>query len=145
MGCRTNPEDQDQTKQRVAHESPMTGSAALFGHSEKASANEPEPMSSCSLSTTNQGSWSLPYSAGGGPPVEDGLMSLEVRPSLSQIWSNTVLGPLARGSKRSVQLPSDPVREGGFEPPRPFGHRILSPARLPGSATLALKRAGQGV
>jgi hypothetical protein len=29
------------------------------------------------------------------------------------------------------------VREGGFEPPRPFGHRILSPARLPGSATLA--------
>jgi hypothetical protein len=30
------------------------------------------------------------------------------------------------------------VREGGFEPPRPFGHRILSPARLPGSATLAL-------
>ena len=23
------------------------------------------------------------------------------------------------------------VREGGFEPPRPFGHRILSPARLP--------------
>src|SRR5213078_4452219 len=94
-------------------------------------------MSSCSLSTTNQGSWSLPYSAGGGPPVEDGLMSLEVRPSLSQIWSNTMLGPLARGSKRSVQLQSDPVREGGFEPPRPFGHRILSPARLPGSATLA--------
>jgi hypothetical protein len=29
------------------------------------------------------------------------------------------------------------VREGGFEPPRPFGHRILSPARLPDSATLA--------
>jgi hypothetical protein len=29
------------------------------------------------------------------------------------------------------------VREGGFEPPRPCGHRILSPARLPGSATLA--------
>jgi hypothetical protein len=30
------------------------------------------------------------------------------------------------------------VREGGFEPPRPFGHRLLRPARLPGSATLAL-------
>ena len=29
------------------------------------------------------------------------------------------------------------VREGGFEPPRPSGHRILSPTRLPGSATLA--------
>jgi hypothetical protein len=29
------------------------------------------------------------------------------------------------------------VREGRFELPRPFGHRILSPARLPGSATLA--------
>ena len=23
------------------------------------------------------------------------------------------------------------VREGGVEPPRPFGHRILNPARLP--------------
>src|SRR5712691_11631540 len=32
------------------------------------------------------------------------------------------------------------VREGGVEPPRPFGHRILSPARLPGSATLAMQR-----
>src|SRR5687767_14677058 len=29
------------------------------------------------------------------------------------------------------------VREGGFEPPRPSGHRLLRPARLPGSATLA--------
>src|SRR5205085_10898129 len=34
---------------------------------------------------------------------------------------------------------SQQVREGGFEPPRPFGHRILSPARLPGSATLACR------
>jgi hypothetical protein len=36
------------------------------------------------------------------------------------------------------KLPGQGVREGGVEPPRPFGHRILSPARLPGSATLAL-------
>jgi hypothetical protein len=34
---------------------------------------------------------------------------------------------------------SDMVREGRFELPRPCGHRILSPARLPGSATLALQ------
>src|SRR5262245_43784260 len=27
--------------------------------------------------------------------------------------------------------PSEEVRKGGVEPPRPFGHRILSPARLP--------------
>ena len=36
------------------------------------------------------------------------------------------------------------MREGGVEPPRPFGHRILSPARLPGSATLALKTCWSG-
>jgi hypothetical protein len=36
------------------------------------------------------------------------------------------------------------VREGGFEPPRPFGHRILNPARLPGSATLASVSAASG-
>ena len=49
--------------------------------------------------------------------------------------------PQLPGSDGVVHLlPSEEcrtVREGGFEPPRPFGHRILSPARLPGSATLA--------
>ena len=33
------------------------------------------------------------------------------------------------------------MREGRFELPRPFGHRILSPARLPGFATLARSEA----
>ncbi len=35
------------------------------------------------------------------------------------------------------------VREGGLEPPRPFGHRILSPARLPVPALSRCKRAAQ--
>jgi hypothetical protein len=42
------------------------------------------------------------------------------------------------------KVPGRRVREGGVEPPRPFGHRILSPARLPGSATLALWCSDQG-
>ncbi len=37
------------------------------------------------------------------------------------------------------------MREGGFEPPRPFGHRILSPTRLPGSATLAPVKGSRSV
>ncbi len=37
------------------------------------------------------------------------------------------------------------MREGGFEPPRPFGHRILSPARLPVPALSRCNRAGQSV
>ncbi len=54
---------------------------------------------------------------------------------------NSRASPIGGGSTRS--LPDGPanVREGGFEPPRPFGHRILSPARLPGSATLAIRKA----
>src|SRR5439155_14163906 len=38
------------------------------------------------------------------------------------------------------------VREGGLEPPRPAGHRILSPARLPIPAlSRACKAAGQSI
>src|ERR1017187_7290031 len=32
------------------------------------------------------------------------------------------------------------VRKGGVEPPKPFGYRILSPARLPNSATFARRQ-----
>ena len=40
--------------------------------------------------------------------------------------------PLARGECCILRrLVDQGVREGGVEPPRPFGHRILSPARLP--------------
>ena len=43
----------------------------------------------------------------------------------------------AEATRMEPVTPMRTVREGGFEPPRPCGHRILSPARLPGSATLA--------
>src|SRR3954468_13452878 len=32
---------------------------------------------------------------------------------------------------RSVFMVDEGVRKGGVEPPKPFGYRILSPARLP--------------
>jgi hypothetical protein len=38
-----------------------------------------------------------------------------------------------KGRKPLISL----VRKGGFEPPRPLGHQILSLARLPSSATFA--------
>jgi hypothetical protein len=42
-------------------------------------------------------------------------------------------------------VPPQRVREGGLEPPRPLGHRILSPARLPVPALSRCKRAGQSI
>jgi hypothetical protein len=50
--------------------------------------------------------------------------------------SNAVPSTRTRGRSIDRRRPAC-VREGGLEPPRPLGHRILSPARLPHSATLA--------
>lgn len=55
------------------------------------------------------------------------------------------LSPLASLILHSSSSPSDKelwsMPEGGIEPPRPEGPRILSPVRLPGSATPAYEEA----
>ena len=57
----------------------------------------------------------------------------------------------SRGRRRSVAQPNRArakVRKGGVEPPKPFGYRILSPARLPvpplsrGSTVTCCRRLG---
>jgi hypothetical protein len=63
--------------------------------------------------------------------------STEAEPLVYQFVITAAGDGFSVGSTGASFRRSDYVREGGVEPPRPFGHRILSPARLPGSATLA--------
>ena len=63
----------------------------------------------------------------GGPPSRSALR--RDTPSLTAL-QRVSLGCLQRRSSRASQA-SEGVRKGGVEPPKPFGYRILSPARLP--------------
>ena len=84
------------------------------------------------------------HAAGMGPAVEaEVVRAMMVLRARTLAFGASGARPQVAGSPNGRRR-LYPVREGGLEPPRPFGHRNLNPARLPNSATRAWPRPTEG-